>query len=150
MSNRKGPWKQTFTGKAFYPLDPRPEDICIEDIAHALSLTLEGLLHDAPEAYLYDIVRPDKELVPVLVEAEDRIMEVIRGVYGLRHDLICHKAVKDIDDRILMDERAALMSKSDKPWEVHAETLGIRINYPWVPGRAEERFLERFHELWTP
>jgi hypothetical protein len=37
--NRKGDWIQTYTGKKFYPLDPRPEDICIEDIAHALALT---------------------------------------------------------------------------------------------------------------
>ena len=27
----------TYTGKKFQPLEPRPEDICIEDIAHALS-----------------------------------------------------------------------------------------------------------------
>lgn len=30
-------WIQTFSGKKFYPLDPDPELICIEDIAHALS-----------------------------------------------------------------------------------------------------------------
>lgn len=29
---------QTYTGRKFWPLDPRPEDVCIEDIAHALSL----------------------------------------------------------------------------------------------------------------
>jgi len=34
----KGDWAQTYTGKAFYPEDPRPEDIDINDIAHALSL----------------------------------------------------------------------------------------------------------------
>jgi len=34
---RKGDWIETFTGKQFYVLDPRPEDICIEDIAHSLS-----------------------------------------------------------------------------------------------------------------
>ena len=28
---------ETFSGKRFFPLDPRPEDICIEDIAHALA-----------------------------------------------------------------------------------------------------------------
>lgn len=28
---------RTFTGKEFYPLEPRINDICIEDIAHALS-----------------------------------------------------------------------------------------------------------------
>lgn len=32
------PCIQTFTGKKFWPLAPRVEDICIEDIAHALSL----------------------------------------------------------------------------------------------------------------
>jgi hypothetical protein len=34
---RNGDWIQTFTGRAFWPLDPRPEDIEIADIAHALS-----------------------------------------------------------------------------------------------------------------
>lgn len=28
---------QTYTGRAFWPLDPRPEEVHIEDIAHALS-----------------------------------------------------------------------------------------------------------------
>jgi uncharacterized protein len=31
-------WIQTFTGRQFFPLNPRVEDIVIEDIAHALSL----------------------------------------------------------------------------------------------------------------
>lgn len=35
---RLGDWCQTFTGKMFWPIDPRPEEVCIEDIAHALSL----------------------------------------------------------------------------------------------------------------
>ena len=35
---RKGDWIETYTGKRFYPLDPRPEDVSIIDIAHALSL----------------------------------------------------------------------------------------------------------------
>jgi len=32
-----GDYIQTFTGRAFYPLDPRIEDVDIRDIAHALS-----------------------------------------------------------------------------------------------------------------
>lgn len=35
---RRGDWIQTFTGRQFWPIDPRPEDVEIEDIAHALSL----------------------------------------------------------------------------------------------------------------
>lgn len=34
---RVGNWMQTVGGRAFYPLDPRPEDVAIRDIAHALS-----------------------------------------------------------------------------------------------------------------
>lgn len=34
---RKGGWVCTASGIAFYPLDPRPEDVVIEDIAHALA-----------------------------------------------------------------------------------------------------------------
>lgn len=38
MRERFGTWQQTFTGVQFWPCDPRPEEVCIEDIAHALSL----------------------------------------------------------------------------------------------------------------
>lgn len=35
---RQGDWMQTHSGLRFYPLDPRSEDLRIEDIAHALSM----------------------------------------------------------------------------------------------------------------
>lgn len=38
MGDRKGSWQQTFTGRQFWPCDPRPEDVCLEDIAHHLAL----------------------------------------------------------------------------------------------------------------
>ena len=38
MADRKGDWMQTYTGRQFWPLDPRPEEVVIEDIARALSM----------------------------------------------------------------------------------------------------------------
>lgn len=35
---RKGDWMQTYTGRQFWPLDPRPHEIDIEDVAHALGM----------------------------------------------------------------------------------------------------------------
>lgn len=30
-------WIQTYTGRKFYPLNPQPEHVCLEDIVHALA-----------------------------------------------------------------------------------------------------------------
>lgn len=35
----RGDWMQTFGGRPFWPLDPKPVDVCIEDIARASALT---------------------------------------------------------------------------------------------------------------
>lgn len=35
---RRGQWMQTYTGRAFYPLDPRTDDIHPMDIAHSLGM----------------------------------------------------------------------------------------------------------------
>ena len=38
VSARKGDWMQTYTGRQFWPIDPRANEVHIEDIAHALSM----------------------------------------------------------------------------------------------------------------
>lgn len=37
MPDRQGDWIQTYTGGMFWPLDPRPEEVRLDDIVHALS-----------------------------------------------------------------------------------------------------------------
>jgi len=45
LKNSENPWIETYTGKKFYILNPRQEDIDIEDIAHALSMLCRFVGH---------------------------------------------------------------------------------------------------------
>lgn len=173
----RGDWMQTFTGKAFYPLDPRVEDVAPADIAHALSLicrygghtrtfysvaehcvlmshhvspenALWALLHDATEAYVGDMVRPLKHSMPAYREVEDRLMRVICDRFGLPYD--CPAEVKAADTRILVDERAALMADPPMPWTAIEQVPGLNAYvYGWPPDVAERDYLARLVELTT-
>lgn len=166
-------WMQTYTGRAYWPLNPRAEDVCIEDIAHSLAMQcrynghtlgfysvaqhsvlvsqhcspenqLWGLLHDAPETYVTDMIRPIKRHVVGYGEIEALTEKAIAEHFGL--PLPIPDEVKLIDERILNDERDCLMAKPPRPWNLRCEPIGIRI-YSWPPEMAKARFLERFYWL---
>lgn len=170
------PWIQTFSGKRFYPLDPQPEQIDIVDIAHALShacrfaghcahhysvaqhsllvsqhvpaeFALWGLMHDAAEAYLGDVPRPIKSLLPAYKEAERRVQAAICARFGLPPDE--PPEVKRVDTAILADERRALMLKidvDDPEWGATEPPLGIKIE-PMIAFDAKWAFIDRFGSL---
>lgn len=169
---RIGDWMQTYSGRRFWPLDPRPHEIHIVDIAHALSRqcryaghcldfysvaehsvilsryvsapnALWALLHDASEAYLVDIPRPLKPYLTGYREAEDRVMAAVCERFGLPPAM--PDEVHAADNRIIGDERANL-SECEAPWDVSPEPLGIEIGC-WSPDRAWCEFLLRFREL---
>ncbi len=167
-------WIQTYTSRQVWPLNPVPEDICIEDIAHALSNLCRytghtrwpysvaqhsvlaadhcpdaarwALMHDAAEAYLADVARPVKRFLGGYKEAEERLERVIAERFGLEWPM--PECVKVIDIRLLATERRDLMSRPPIPWVStrDVEPLPDRI-HPWPPSVAESRFLERFREL---
>lgn len=174
---RKGNWMQTATGRAFWPLDPQPEDVAIADIAHALAhicrynghcsrfysvaehsvlvasalppqLKLCGLLHDAAEAYVGDMTRPLKPHMPTHQDAEFKVHAAIARRYRLT--LPMPDEVWKADFRILIDEQDALMPNPPFPWEGLAghEPLGVTIE-GWPPDLAKERFLSLFRELYV-
>ena len=106
-----GDWLLTFTGLHFYPLTPNPNDVDIEDIAHALSNTcrfnghvstfysvaqhcvlvsqycvnnpLWGLMHDAAEAYLPDVATPVKKNLVGFDAIENAVLRTVAIRYGL-------------------------------------------------------------------
>lgn len=171
----RGSWMQTFTGRQFYPLDPRPEEIDSRDVAHALSLicrygghtsrfysvaehcllmsdavpesvALWALLHDATEAYVGDMVRPLKHHMPDYRQIEENLMEVIAERFGLDGWAI-PAAVKEADNRILLDERAALLSEPPEAWQQDGmEPLGVVV-FGMDPRDIERAYLGRLRDL---
>lgn len=172
----RGDWMQTFTGRQFYPADPRPEDIDPTDIAHALSLlcrygghverfysvaehcvlmsyavppedALAALLHDATEAYVVDLPRPLKRLCPDYQAIEATVWIAIARHFGLPSpDLPA--SVHEADNRILLTERNRLMTNTRYPWfqDGRMEPLDVTI-VCWAPATAERRYLHRLIEL---
>lgn len=136
--SRLGDWGCTSSGRRYWPADPRPEDIDIQDIAHALSLqcrfgghvrrfysvaqhsvlvanlcppadTLWGLLHDASEAYIVDIPRPLK-YAPGM-EGYLALEKKMMGAVCERFGLSPEMpaSVREADERLLASEARDLM-----------------------------------------
>ena len=170
---RNGDWMQTITGRIFWPIDPRPEDVCIEDIAHALSMMCRfnghckffysvaehsvhvsnicspenkrwGLLHDATEAYLADIVRPAKPYIDGYKPAETRLMIAICKKFGLPE--IEPLEVKHADMAILADEANQVMGPHPEKWYLPVAPSGSVI-LGLAPAKAKQFFLDCAAEL---
>lgn len=157
VTERRSDWMQTYTGRQYWPLDPRPEDVTAIDIAHHLSMlcrycgacqrfysvaehsvgvlhvgTREAkrrgmlsvnlqrhlLLHDAPEAYCHDLIRPIKRCIDGYAEIE-----------GLNYDAICKRfrlrglkpdeaaLIKQADNAVLLAEQKYVMGPAPAKWQ---------------------------------
>ncbi len=149
-------WIETASGFRFYPLRPDPADICIEDIAHALSNQcrfsghvrefysvaqhsilvsglcppehrLWGLLHDASEAYLVDLPRPIKHQSSL----GDIFREIEQGIMravAARFGLPWPEPpqVKHADNALLLAEKRDLMP--GKEWDSTKEAWAIEAS----------------------
>lgn len=170
--SRIGDWMQTYTGRQFWPLDPRPEDIEIADIAAALSklcrygghclrfysvaehcvhvaaaarpsLALTALLHDASEAYLSDIVRPVKPYLSNYMDIEDGLERTVSERFGTIYPLPAE--VKKLDNAILWAEMLQNMADPPEPWTkwLTDEPLNVKLQF-WSPERAGAEFMAAF------
>jgi 5'-deoxynucleotidase YfbR-like HD superfamily hydrolase len=146
---------RTFSGKYLDVFDPNPDDIVIEDIAHALSnqcrfgghikrfysvaqhsvfcsdlaspkMRLQALMHDASEAFLVDIPSPIKAELCNYKEIEHNLMLVISKKFGF--DFPMDDEVKEIDKYALETEWVNLMV-NDNPDFASLSPWESKINF---------------------
>ncbi len=173
---RIGDWMQSFSGKRFWPMDPHADDINLIDIAHALSnicrfgghcegfysvaehcvhasylvddmVAAEALLHDASEAYLADVPRPLKKMLPDYRPAEQRWEWALAEKFHLIYPM--PKQVNIADNQMLRLEARAIMKDPPAEWYMEPmpePTRVVQIEC-WSPLVAEHRFLTRAAEL---
>jgi hypothetical protein len=172
--NFRDNWMQTFTGRPFYPFKPRESEIVIEDIAHHLSmicrftgavrehysvgqhsilvsqlvpdeLALDGLMHDASEAYTNDMGSPQKAGLPDFRAVEDDIQQAICERFDLQWPM--PPEVKRADQIAVACEAHDLMANAPTLWKLPRKPIiGARV-VPLQPKEVEQLFLERFREL---
>lgn len=166
----------TTSGKYFNFLEPEKSEFSIFDIAHALSHVcrfaghtrefysvaqhsvlvsrivpdehaLAGLLHDASEAFIGDVSKPLKTMLPDYQRIERRVSEAVLARFGLASTL--PREVKAADMTALSTERRDLMPPTGDDFDGWLEgyaPLTERI-YPLDPRRARELFMFRFQEV---
>jgi hypothetical protein len=105
---------------------------------------LAGLLHDAAEAYVGDVVSPLKQYLPNFKTIEQRIERVIARKFGLSFPW--PKDVKYADVRALRFERQHLMHPcGDWNLERYEAVEGELV--PLLPNDAAQAWSYRFMEL---
>jgi hypothetical protein len=163
---------QTRSGAYLNFLNPDPNTMFIDDIAHALAqinrfaghskfpysvaqhsilssriapvgMKLYALMHDAHEAYVVDVPSPLKALLPDYHAIEDRVQDVLRDRFGLPRTF--DPLVKTIDRRMLATEARAL----GLTWwrELDDAPYDDMVIEPWTWQQARHEFLYEFRKL---
>ena len=104
------------------------------------------MLHDAAEAYLGDMVKPLKVLLPAFSEIEDNVSRIIGKRFGV--DLSHHPVVKQADLIALATEKRDLMPYSVEEWAylMGVEPMGEAIQ-PMPPEVAKREFMREFERM---
>lgn len=165
-------WIQTHSGHRFDFLNP--DNVCIEDVAHALShlcrfaghtsefysvaehsalvslivpreFALQGLLHDAAEAYVIDLPKPLKDMLPAYSEIETKVWQQVARTFDIPEQL--DESVKQADLAMLMAERERFFGRPPEKW-VSEEVKPADVRpMGLLPSAAKNLFLFRFKQL---
>ncbi len=99
-----------------------------------------ALLHDAAEAFIGDMVKPLKVMMPDYRAVEERVERAIAEKFTIDFDREQY-SVRKIDHEMLIAERRALFSKDSVTWTGEADVRAINVPFRcWGSMDAEDRF----------
>lgn len=169
-----GPTILLASGNYFDFLDPKNSTFTIDDVARGLSNICRfvgqcrrfysvaqhsvhvsyivapehayaGLMHDAAEAFIGDVSRPLKYILPEYRVIEARVERAVFSRFAVPYPIPIQ--VKDADVIMLATEQAKVMGCRDD-WDYTRGRKIADIEIPdWDPERARQKFLDRFFEL---
>lgn len=175
IKTAKGPTILLQSGNYFDLCDPWGSQFTIEDIAHGLShtcryagqcrmfysvaehsfhtsflvpkhLQLAALMHDAAEAFIGDVTRPLKSLLPAYKRIEMDVEDAVAQRFGITG--MDAEEVKAADLAMLAAEQATIMPAHADAWAVLNGITPAPVTVSmWTPPVAKAWFLHRFAQL---
>jgi 5'-deoxynucleotidase YfbR-like HD superfamily hydrolase len=105
-------------------------------------------MHDAAEAFVGDMSKPLKMMLPEYSVIEKRVEAAIFSRFNVSTPL--PKEIKQADIQMLVTEQHQLMKNRDD-WEYCRESIPLDFEIKsWSPGQSKSRFIKRFHQLTQP
>ena len=106
----------------------------------------EALLHDAAEAFMGDITRPLKQMLPEYKRIEREVESAIFARFGIPSPLPIE--VKSADLRVLAAEQRQIMPKGTDGWVRSQKVVPAPVVVSHLsPDQAKEAFLSRYEAL---
>lgn len=169
-----GPTIYLRSGLYFDLGEPRACPFTIEDVAHSLAHicrftghthrfysvaehsvwcsrivppehALEALLHDAAEAFIGDVSRPLKSMLPSMRAVEGRVEEAVFSRLGIGPAL--PESVREADRRMLVAEQRQAMGCGDTWPGLEGVAPAPVVLWFLKPSAAEEAFLREYERL---
>jgi len=170
----KGPTILLYSGNYFSYENPHDSVWTLEDIAHGLAMTCrfggqarryysvaehsvyvsrlvppelawDALMHDAAEAFICDMPKPLKEMLPEYKRIEKHVESAIGERYGLRYPM--PPEIKMADIQMLRAEQVQIM-RNDDDWHWTFDVPEPDITIAALPPEsAKVMFLDRATEL---
>jgi hypothetical protein len=131
---RKGDWMQTMSGRQFWPLDARPDEIDIVDIAHALSNQCRYAGH---VSRFYSVAEHCVLIAEWLTDQAGQADFV--GLMGLLHD--AGEAYLVDLPRPIKHQMPAYRDAERRLWGVVAERFRLPSHLPDIVHEADNRIL---------